>query len=80
MSREVTRHKDGTTTWRCNTGKCDATVSRFRGQGDVKCWNCGQWFNAFGQRLRNDWMDNPSNHDENISDLEGFEIQHAGDN
>ena len=77
--REITRHSDGTCTWKCNTGKCDATVSRFRGQSDVQCFNCGQWFSASANRLRNDWMNNPSNYDENIGDLEGYEIAHAGD-
>lgn len=52
---------------------------RFRGQGDQDCPRCGQWFNASGQRLRSDWMRNPSTRDDDIGDLEGFEIAHAGD-
>jgi hypothetical protein len=75
MRSEVTRHEDGSSSWKCDCGK---TVNRFRGQGDVSC-ECGQWFNAFGQRLRNDWMNNPSNYDDEISDLEGYEMMKAGD-
>lgn len=62
-----------TNMWECD---CGETVERFRGQGEVQC-DCGQWFNASGQRLRNDWMGNPSMWDDEIGDLEGYEIQHA---
>lgn len=65
-----------TNTWTCD---CGTTVSRFRGQSDVQCPNCDQWFNAGGQRLRNDWQGNSSMYDEDVSDLDGFELQHAGD-
>jgi len=54
---------------------CGATVERYRGQGDVTCANCGAQFNAFGQRLRDDWRGNPSSFDDEIGDLEGFELQ-----
>lgn len=64
-----------TNTWECD---CGETVERYRGEGDVQCPECDQWFNASGQRLRNDWMGNPSTWDDEISDLEGYEIQHAG--
>lgn len=60
-----------TRTWKCH---CKRTVERYRGQDDVQC-TCGQWYNSFGQRLRDDWMGNPSNYDDEIGDLEGFEIQ-----
>lgn len=64
---------DGPThTWECD---CGQTIERFRGEGDQMCGECGQWFNASGQRLRNDWMDNPSMYDDDISDMEGFEMQ-----
>lgn len=65
-----------TKTWICD---CGAEVARYRGQGDVSCSNCGQWFNAGGQRLRNDWMKNPSSWDDEVGDLEGYEIAHADD-
>jgi hypothetical protein len=65
-----------TRTWKCQ--KCGRQLERYRGQGDQQC-DCGAWYNSFGQRLRDDWQGNPSNYDENISDLEGYEIQHAGD-
>ena len=56
---------------------CGATVERYRGQGDVTCHRCGAWYNAGGQRLRDDWYDNPSWMDEDIDDLTGYEMQHA---
>lgn len=65
-----------TATWLC---RCDATIERYRGSGDITCTECGQEFNAFGQRLRDDWRSNPSNRDEEISDLEGYEMAHVED-
>ena len=46
---------------------------------DEVCDNCGQWYNSSGQRLRDDWYRNPSNYDDDISDLDGYEMQYAGD-
>lgn len=69
---ETTRHADGSLSWTCRD--CNTAVIRHRGQGDVRCLKCRAWYNAFGQRLRDDWQSNPSNYDENIGDLEGFEI------
>ena len=74
--REITRHEDGSTSWNCS---CGATVYRYRGQSDVSCSECGNWYNAFGQRLRNDWQGNSSNYDDDVSDLEGYERQYAND-
>lgn len=65
-----------TNSWTCDCGR---TINRYRGQGDQSCPDCGQWYNAGGQHLRNDWMNNPSLYDDEIGDLEGFELQHAGD-
>lgn len=61
-----------TRTWECNCGR---TIERYRGQDDILC-ECGQWFNSFGQRLRDDWKGNPSNYNDDIGDMEGFEIQY----
>ncbi len=37
---------------------------------------CGAWYNAFGQRLRDDWRGNPAwNGQDDLDDLEGFERQ-----
>ena len=36
---------------------------------------CGAWYNAGGQRLRDGWMDNPAWRDGEVDDLEGFERQ-----
>lgn len=65
-----------TRTWNCD---CGELMARYRGQGDQCCPTCGQWFNACGQRLRSDWAANPSTWDEDVDDLEGFELAHAGD-
>lgn len=65
-----------TNAWECDD--CGETCERFRGGSDVQC-GCGAWYNASGQRLRDDWMGNPSTWDEDVSDLDGFEMQHAGD-
>lgn len=65
--------EDGYSAWDCE--KCGKEVRRYRGQSDVDCSECGACYNAGGQRLRDDWRGNPSNWDENIGDLEGFEIQ-----
>ena len=70
--------EDDQPTW-TKTCECGAQVSRWRGQGDVSCPKCGASFNAFGQRLRDDWRSNPSNWDEEISDLDGYEISHTND-
>ena len=60
----------GYSRWDC---VCGNEIRRYRGSGDQECSNCGQWYNACGQRLRNDWMNNMSNYDEDISDMDGFE-------
>ena len=56
---------------------CGGTVERWRGESDVTCSRGRCEFNAFGQRLRDDWRGNPSNYDDDISDLGGYEMQHA---
>lgn len=68
-------YSEPTNTWPCQD--CGETVERYRGQSDVDCHKCGACYNAGGQRLRDDWRGNPSNYDDDISDLEGYEIQHA---
>lgn len=62
--------------WACD---CGEEVYRYRGESDVSCGECGAWYNASGQRLRDDWRGNPSNYDDEIGDLEGYERQHAYD-
>ena len=66
-------------TWSKPCERCGHEVSRWRGMSDVSCGHCGAEYNAFGQRLRDDWRGNPSLYDDEIGDLEGYEIQHAGD-
>ena len=60
--------------WDCD--KCGKEVVTSGGH-DVDCSNCGACYNGFGQRLRSDWRDNPSNYDDEIGDLEGYEMQFA---
>lgn len=60
-----------TRTFECR--ECGRTLETWHGQ-DVQC-QCGKWHNAFGQQLRDNWMDNPSNWDDEIGDVEGYEIQ-----
>ena len=64
----------GYTAWDCD---CGTEVCRYRGQSDVSCHECGQWYSASGQRLRNDWMNNRSNYDDDIGDMEGYEYAHS---
>lgn len=61
-------------TWTKSCERCGIIVERWRGEGDVSC-ECGAWYNAGGQRLRDDWMDNPSWKYGDVDDLEGFEQQ-----
>lgn len=56
--------------WHC--ANCGAHLERWRGGGDQIC-TCGAEYNAFGQRLRDDWRANPSWQNEDIDDLSGFE-------
>lgn len=65
-------------TWEKDCDRCGRTISRWRGMADVSC-SCGAEYNAGGQRLRDDWRGNPSTWDDEVGDLEGYEIQHAGD-
>lgn len=66
----------GYTAWDCD---CGNEVRRYRGTGDVLCHDCGQWFNAFGQRLRSDYRSNRSMYDEDVSDMDGYEDSFSGE-
>lgn len=59
--------------------ECGTTVVWWQGDTDVDCEGCGAAYNGQGQRLRDDWRGNPSTYDDEVSDLEGYEIQHAND-
>lgn len=76
--RQVTRHDDGSSSWPCQVKNCKHTIWRYRGQSDVQC-DCGANYNCFGQRLRDDYRNNPSNYDSEIGDMEGYEMQYQGD-
>lgn len=72
----TTNQDEPIASWPCQ--RCGRTVEHWNPGEDESCV-CGAEYNAFGQRLRDDWRGNPSNYDEDISDLDGFEMQHAGD-
>lgn len=61
--------------WDCEV--CGSLVERYRGQGDVSCRTCGAEYNAFGQRLRTNWRNNRSNYDDEVGDLEGYEMSYG---
>jgi ribosomal protein S27E len=65
--------ESGYTAWDCD--RCGHEVCRFRGQYDVDCTNCGACYNASGQRLRDDWRGNESTWNDEVGDMEGFEVQ-----
>ena len=58
--------------WHCQV--CDTHIDRYRGEGDQTCPGCGAQYNVSGQRLRDNWRENPSVYDEDIDDLTGFEL------
>lgn len=70
--KTITRHDDGRCTWPCQA--CGHQVTRWPDQSDTDCPHCLASYNAFGQRLRDDWRANPSNYDDEIGDLEGYEL------
>lgn len=65
--------------WEKPCGRCGHTITRYRGMAYVYCGKCDAEHNAGGQLLRDDWRGNPSSWDEDVSDLDGYEMQHAGD-
>ncbi len=65
--------------WVKPCGNCGTMMERYRGMAYVNCGKCGAEHNAGGQRLRDDWRGNRSAWDEDVSDLDGYEAQHAGD-
>jgi hypothetical protein len=67
-----------TWTWAKPCDQCNTLIYRWPGQSEVTC-SCGAEYNASGQRLRDDWRGNPSTWDDEVGDLEGFEIQHGND-
>lgn len=78
MSMYDTDYSSGPThTWACVD--CGTTVERYRGESSADCTRCSATYNAFGQRLRDDWRGNPSNYDDDISDLDGYEMQFANE-
>lgn len=69
---ESTRHGDGSTSWDCE--RCGREVRRYRGEYDAAC-ECGAQYNASGQRLRDNWRDNPAWRDDDIDDMTGYEVE-----
>jgi len=65
----------GYTAWDCDCGR---EIRSYGYRSEVDC-ECGQWYNACGNRLRSNWQSNRSNYDEDISDMDGYESSFAGD-
>jgi len=63
--------------WDCD--RCGTALDRWPGQTYVRCPECNASYNASGQRLADGWHRNPSNYDDEIGDLEGYEMAHADD-
>ena len=66
----------GYSAWDCEN--CGEELRRYRGQSDIDC-DCGACYNASGQRLRDNWRNNPSNYSDDIGDMEGYEMEYADD-
>lgn len=71
------RHDPDLTTGNCEV--CGSLITRYRGEGgDLICPtpDCPAIYNIFGQRLRDDLYThrNPSDYDDDIGDLEGYEM------
>lgn len=62
-----------TTWWDCQD--CGTHLERYRGGREVSCHQCGAQYNASGQRLRDDWADNPAWRDDDLDDLAGYELE-----
>lgn len=64
-----------TPTWEkdCEAPGCAGFVQRFRGEGDVTCSEGDHSYNAGGQRLRDNWRNNPAWLDDDMDDMEGYE-------
>lgn len=64
----------------CERVGCNEEVGTYGG-ADAYC-TCGAIYNCFGQRLRDDLNSrpNPSDHDENVDDMTGYEIAMGYDN
>lgn len=67
IKKYVSHWKHGLTI-KCN---CGHTFELSRGY-DTMCDNCGQWYNPWGQELRNDWQENDSLYDSDVNDLDGL--------
>lgn len=72
MTYSERRAADGPTNW-WHCQHCNRHLDRYRGMSDQQC-TCGTWYNAGGQRLRTDWTDNPAWRNDDIDDLEGYEL------
>lgn len=56
------------------TCECGESLVAYGGYDEFSC-DCGAEYNIWGQRLRSGWRDNPSNWDEDVDDMEGYEIE-----
>ena len=57
---------------------CGELVIEMRNSRDMRC-ECGALYNSYGQRLRDNAYLNPSNYDEEVGDMEGYEQSFYGE-
>lgn len=62
----------------CEAPGCPGSVERYRGEGDVTCSEGDHSYNAGGQRLRDNWRNNPAWGDDDMDDMEGYEREMLG--
>lgn len=70
MNAIDTQDNSSTRTIEC---RCGATLSVYS-WWCVTCHFCKREYNGSGQLLRQNWRDNPSLYDEDVSDLDGYEM------
>lgn len=58
------------------TCTCSAEMVAY-GCDDFVCKSCQREFNIWGQELRPNWRNNRSNYDDEIGDMEGYELSCA---
>lgn len=71
FSRDM-KHYEGT----CD---CGEELIAYGGYDEFSCEKCGAEYSIWGQRLRSNWRNNPSNWDREIDDMTGYELEMAGD-
>lgn len=73
MKMTKDRHDPDLSSGSCD--RCGNTLIRYRGDSEIRCYNCNAIYNACGQRLRDDLHSRPnrSAYDDDVDDLTGDE-------